>query len=198
MPKTDQFNSIYQKLLNLTQSPLYQYRIQNHYQPVLGEGSLSANLMLIGEAPGEKEAQSGKPFVGAAGRLLDSFLQNASIPRSEVFITSLLHDRPPQNRNPHQTEIELYFPFTLELISLITPSIIACLGRFSTQTLFTHFGLNPGPLNQIRGQFFPVHTAFNQINLVALYHPAAALYNPSLKPKLETDYQQLSHFLHFS
>src|SRR4051812_235518 len=100
--RKQQMDKIESELIDLTDSPLYAYRQKNGYKAVLGEGSLDAQIMLIGEAPGEREAKSGRPFVGASGRLLDELLANIGLKRENIYITNVVKDRPPENRDPSQ------------------------------------------------------------------------------------------------
>src|SRR5262245_43826429 len=95
----------------LKESPLYTERLKNKYFTVIGEGSHHASIMFIGEAPGENEAKTGRPFVGRAGKLLDELLTSVGIPRAQVYITNIVKDRPPGNRDPFPDEIALYAPF---------------------------------------------------------------------------------------
>lgn len=108
---TEQMKAIRDEVLALTNSPLYSYRTENKYYPVIGEGNHEAKIMFVGEAPGRNEAKTGRPFCGAAGRVLDSLLEHVGIPRKSVYITNIIKDRPPQNRDPLQGEIEIYGPF---------------------------------------------------------------------------------------
>ena len=110
--------------------PLYSERIRNGVYPVLGEGSHEAKIMFIGEAPGRNEALQGRPFCGAAGKVLDELLLSAGILRASVYITNIVKDRPPQNRDPLPEEISAYGPFLDRQIEIIKPAVIATLGRF--------------------------------------------------------------------
>jgi DNA polymerase len=126
--KTQKMKQVKDAVLDLESSPLYDYRQDNNYLPVIGEGSHDANLMFIGEAPGESEAESGRPFCGAAGRLLNKLLDHIGLDRDAVYITNVLKDRPPENRDPTQEEIDVYVPFLRRQISIIEPNVIATLG----------------------------------------------------------------------
>ncbi|MEK6951414.1 MAG: uracil-DNA glycosylase, partial [Nanoarchaeota archaeon] len=106
--RTDLLKQIRDEVLNLKKSPLYKYRVQNKFFPVIGEGNHRAEIMLIGEAPGRNEAQTGRPFCGAAGKILNELLSSAGIPRSDVYITNIVKDRPPMNRDPLPEEIKIY------------------------------------------------------------------------------------------
>ncbi len=148
---------------------------------VFGEGNPDANLMLIGEAPGEDEDLSGRPFVGRAGQLLDKILQSVGIERDEIYITNIVKYRPPGNRNPNFEELNISEPFLMEQIKIIRPQIIATLGNISTKHLLK---TNDG-ITKIHGEYFDWHG----IKLVPIYHPAYLLRNPSRekgKPKWQT------------
>ncbi len=101
------------EIINLKKSPLYPYRIKNGYRPVIGGGNLDAKIVFIGEAPGKKEAETGQPFIGASGKVLDQLLDSVKLKREDVYITSIVNDRPPENRDPSPKEIKLYAPFLL-------------------------------------------------------------------------------------
>src|SRR5258708_36791933 len=106
--KREQMRAIKDEILTLTESPLYAYRSENNYFPVIGEGSHNASIMFVGEAPGKNEAKTGRPFCGAAGKILDELLAGVNIPRADVYITNIVKDRPPQNRDPLPEEIAAY------------------------------------------------------------------------------------------
>lgn len=138
---------------------------------VFGEGNPDAKLMLIGEAPGEDEDLSGRPFVGRAGQLLDRILESVSIRREEIYITNIVKYRPPGNRNPKPEEIAASEPLLLEQIKLIRPQIIGTLGNIATQ----YFLQTKDGITRTRGNWFEWHG----IKLMPLYHPAYLLRNPS-------------------
>src|SRR3990167_7466948 len=125
----------------LTASPLYGERIKNKYFPVIGGGNHSAEIMFIGEAPGENEAKTGRPFCGRAGKVLDELLVSVGIERRDVYVTNIVKDRPPGNRDPFPDEIAIYAPFLDRQIEIIKPKIIATLGRFSMQYVMSRYGL---------------------------------------------------------
>src|SRR5665213_440296 len=106
MSKTDTMQKIKDEVLNLKNSPLYEYRITNNYFPVIGEGSEHAKIIFIGEAPGRNEAQTGRPFCGTAGKVLDNLLAHVGIDRKDIYITNIVKDRPQQNRDPLPDEIK--------------------------------------------------------------------------------------------
>ncbi len=196
--KTEQLKAIRDELLELKSSPLYEYRKSNGYFPVAGQGSHNAHIMFIGEAPGRNEAQTGRPFCGAAGKLLDKLLESVEIKREDVYITNIVKDRPPENRDPMPEEIELYAPFLDRQIEIIKPLIIATLGRFSMEYIMKRFGLEIKikPISQIHGQSFesPKEIDGKKIIIIPLYHPAAAIYNQELKKTLFEDFKILEKY----
>jgi uracil-DNA glycosylase family 4 len=182
---------------NLTESPLYRYRVDNNYSPVIGEGDLYARIMFIGEAPGEREAKTGRPFVGASGRLLSEFLQAIGLKREEVYITNVVKDRPPKNRDPKSDEIELYTPFLIRQIEIIQPKVIATLGRFAMDFVFELFEMaeQGQKISKLHGQLLWAKTSYGDIVVIPLYHPAVAIYSGDRKETLRQDFQVLKEFL---
>src|SRR3989344_3034494 len=122
-------SKIKEEIVNLNKSPLYKIRIKNKVFPVIGEGSHHAKIIFIGEAPGRNEAATGRPFCGAAGKVLDELLASVNIERKDVYITNIVKDRPPFNRDPLPEEIKVYGPFLDRQIEIIQPEVIATLGR---------------------------------------------------------------------
>lgn len=138
---------------------------------VFGEGSPDARVLCVGEAPGAREDETGRPFVGRAGRLLDRLLLSAGFAREEVYICNVLKSRPPDNRDPRAEEIEACAPFLLRQISLVDPEVIVAFGAFASRTLLDR----QDALGRLRGR---THV-FRGYPLVATYHPAALLRNPA-------------------
>ncbi len=186
-------DAIAYSLQELTTSPLYDYRTQNNYKVVPGEGNAYAKIMLIGEAPGEWEAKSGRPFVGASGRLLDTLLQSIELTRADVFITNVVKDRPPDNRAPAVPEIKLYAPFLREQIDIIQPRIIATLGRFAMEFLFDFFQMpeKGQKISKLHGSRLGAQASYGKVIVVPLYHPAVALYTTEQRETLTADFQVL-------
>lgn len=190
-------SEIEQAIKNLKSSPLYSYRVKNDYKPVIGEGNPDARIMFIGEAPGEKEAISGKPFVGRAGQVLDELLQSIDLNRENVYITNIVKDRPPNNRDPKAAEIESYAPYLIEQIKIIHPDVIVTLGRFAMNFILKRFSLPEygSTIGDLHGQILKAETDFGSFNVLPLYHPAAIFYNRSLEDQLHQDFEQLSRFI---
>jgi len=190
MSKTDELQKVKDEVVGIT-SDLAAFRREHAYLPVIGEGSSNASIMFIGEAPGENEAKQGRPFVGRSGQFLNELLESVGIPREEVYITNIVKDRPPKNRDPKTDEIELYAPFLDRQIEIIKPKVIATLGRFSMAYIMNRYGLSSmtGPISKLHGQVFNTEIAGEKVKIVPLYHPAVALYNPGSKEELQKDFE---------
>lgn len=191
-PKHDAMKSVRDDVLALT-GELADHRRQNNYFPVIGEGSHDAHILFIGEAPGKNEALSGRPFCGASGKLLDSLLASIDLPREDVYIANIVKDRPPENRDPLPSEIELYAPYLDRQIDVIQPKVVATLGRFSMEYIMRKFGLESHlePISVAHGKAYEAHASYGPIKIVPLYHPAAAIYNQALKSTLAEDFKVL-------
>lgn len=194
MSDTDEaLKKIKDEVINLTDSPLYAYRQENKYFPVIGEGNHLAKIMFVGEAPGENEAKTGRPFCGRAGKILDELLLSIGVDRKDVYVTNIVKDRPPGNRDPLPSEIDLYAPFLDRQIGIIKPKVVATLGRFSMQYVMNRYGLEweLGPISRIHGKVFETKLGDEKLLIVPLYHPAAAIYNQSLLETLKADFAVL-------
>ncbi|MDQ3883480.1 MAG: uracil-DNA glycosylase [Thermoproteota archaeon] len=150
---------------------------------VPGEGQLSAKIMFIGEAPGRSEDDEGRPFVGAAGRILDNLLKKAGIERSQVFITNIVKCRPPNNRVPEEDELTACRPYLDRQIALIKPKVICILGRTAYSSLLggTSITANRGKIVKKGGQKY-----------FLTFHPAAVIYNKDLRSALQADLKKLA------
>ena len=152
--------------------------------------------MFVGEAPGQKEAETGRPFVGAAGKMLDELLAGIGLKREDVFISNIINDRPPQNRDPQPAEIALYSPVLAQLIRIIKPNVVATLGRFSMQNMLEKCKLPESgqTITTLHGNILPVTVSYGTLHLIPLYHPAVALYNSNMKKVLQKDFEVLKQF----
>ena len=175
------------EVVALSTSPLYNERVKNKYLPVIGEGSHSAEVMFVGEAPGENEAKTGRPFCGRAGKGLDDLLASVGIERKDVYVTNIVKDRPPGNRDPFPDEIEIYAPFLDRQIEIIKPKVVATLGRFSMQYIMNRYGLDweLDSISKLHGKTFET----KGFKFVPFYHPAAAIYNQNLLSILKEDFK---------
>ncbi len=150
---------------------------------VFGTGNRNARLMFIGEAPGEKEDLSGIPFVGAAGKLLDRFLEAVDISREDVYIANILKCRPPKNRDPLPAEEDACIDYLREQVRLIDPELIVCLGRISAMRL-----IKPDfKITKEHGVWFDVAGK----RICAVYHPSALLRDPHKKEDMLTDMKMI-------
>ena len=195
--KYTRMKSIRDEVVALADSPLFEYRKKNGYLPVIGEGSHDAKIMFVGEAPGRNEAKQGRPFCGAAGKILDELLASINLPREQAYITNIVKDRPPENRDPLPSEIEIYGPFLDRQIEIIRPSVIATLGRYSMQYIMKKFDLEfeLEPISRAHGKVYEARASYGPIHIAPQYHPAAAIYNQQLKETLARDFQTLKRFM---
>ncbi len=193
--KTDLLKKIKEEVLNLKESPLYSYRTENKYFPVIGEGSHDAKIMFVGEAPGRNEAKTGRPFCGTAGKVLDELLEHVNINRTDVYITNIVKDRPQQNRDPLPEEIKIYGPFLDRQIEILQPKIICALGRYSMGYIMQKFGLGNKVevISKMHGKSFDADASYGSIKIVCLYHPCVAVYNPTRKDELKKDFEILKN-----
>lgn len=158
---------------------------------VFGAGNADADLMFVGEAPGANEDRGGLPFIGQAGRLLDKLLQEVGLERADVFIANVLKCRPPGNRDPRPTEIATCRDYLHRQVELIEPKVICTLGNFSTKLLRD----DPTGISKVHGQPEVQVLGRRAVTIFPIYHPAAALYTPSMLDTLRADFAQLPALL---
>lgn len=157
---------------------------------VFGTGNTEAKILCIGEGPGFNEDREGLPFVGQAGKLLDKLFPLAGIARHEVFITNVVHHRPPGNRDPEPTEIEAYGKYLDKIIEIIDPEIILTLGRFSMAKFLPNVFISG-----VHGKKYDVNWNGKNIIVVPMYHPAASLRNGNILELEKNDFFQLKEIL---
>jgi uracil-DNA glycosylase len=155
--------------------------------PVPGEGNPDAQIMFIGEAPGAKENETGRPFVGAAGKFLEEMLNSIGLERQDVFIANIIKYQPPGNRDPLPEEIQFQLPFLLKQIAIIKPKLICFLGRHSMSAFLS----DQGTISQIHGRLIRKDNQW----YLPLYHPAAALYNGGMRQTLLDDFQKIPEYM---
>lgn len=179
----DRWEKLRQEILVCQRCPLAQSRTQ----AVPGVGPATALLVIIGEAPGYREDTQGEPFVGSAGKLLTKLLEQTGIKRESVFITNVVKCRPPENRQPTQSERKSCYSYLIRQLEHIQPKVIALVGRVPTETLLETRGsmgaLHGKPFERDGRTFF------------VMYHPAAGLYNQTLVPIMEEDMRRLKKLL---
>lgn len=162
---------------------------------VPGEGNPEAEIMLIGEAPGYWEDVRGKPFVGDAGKFLDSLLSEMRFSRENIFICNVLKCRPPKNREPMPIEIQTCTPYLDRQIRLIQPKFIVTLGNYSTAYILSKAGLPFNSITQTRGKFYDTPILDIKVTIFATFHPAAALYGAKYKEGIIDDFKLLGQEL---
>jgi len=158
---------------------------------VMGSGSLDAEIMLVGEAPGRKEDESGLPFVGSAGKLLDNLLVSAGLSRDEIFIGNILKCRPPDNRRPKKTEIDSCKEYLIRQLEIIKPKVLAPMGNSALSFFQSLYGLEEIVIGDAHGKLYDVNASWGTVKLIPLYHPAAAIYKRDLLGELMEDMKKL-------
>jgi len=151
-----------------------------------GEGPVDSDIMFIGEGPGFHENQQGRPFVGAAGKYLEELLAAIGLKREDVFITNVVKCRPPNNRDPLPDELAACSDFLERQIQVINPKVIVTLGRYSMARFLPN-----AKISDVHGQSFRIKGRV----VVPMFHPAAALHQPSLKPSIERDFNHLPELM---
>jgi len=174
---------IQSEILECTKCELHKSRTN----AVPGEGPYDARIMFVGEGPGQNEDEQGRPFVGAAGKFLTELLESIGLNRSNVFITNIVKCRPPNNRAPRKPEIEACNPYLQSQIKLINPRIVCALGTPAITTLIGD--------EYSASRFHGKPLTKGRVTLLPMYHPAAALYDASLKETLFHDFQILKKLL---
>ena len=195
--KAEAIKAVRLDLVGATDSPLYAYRTENRYFPVIGEGHPDANIFFIGESPGKTEAETGKPFCGPSGEVLDDMLDSIGLKRDDVYLTNILLDRTPENRDPLPQELEFYAPFVDRLIDIIQPAVIVTLGRFAMHYLLKKLDVpeKRGKISELHGKLLKAQLSYGEIHVVPLYHPAVVLYTASQREVLRRDFEKLKLFI---
>ncbi|MBQ2252661.1 MAG: uracil-DNA glycosylase [Clostridia bacterium] len=175
--------TIRRECLSCQKCPLHKTRTN----VVFGRGNEKASLLFVGEAPGANEDATGEPFVGAAGKLLDQYLEAVGLSRGEYYIANILKCRPPQNRDPNPEEIALCTPFLDRQIEAISPKLIVCLGRIAAMRLIRE----DFRITREHGQVFEKDGR----RLLAVYHPAALLRDPRKKEEMFLDFLKIKKLL---
>lgn len=184
MPELEgKITALHNAIKECTLCPLSQSRTQT----VPGDGSVHARIMFVGEGPGAQEDREGKPFVGAAGKFLNELLSSISLSRGDVFITNVVKCRPPGNRDPNDEEKASCLPYLRKQVALISPLLICTLGNHAMRTLIDKDLF----ISHVHGKRY----AKGRFTFTALYHPAAALYNQSLRATLLEDFLHLGEYI---
>ena len=187
MTQEEKLTALHNKILQDTVCPELAAQAT---QLVMGAGNADADIVLVGEAPGKNEDEQGLPFVGAAGKFLNEMLASAGMNREEVYITNIVKYRPPNNRDPSPEEKKAFWPYLLKQLQIIEPKIVVTLGRHSMEYFL------PGQyISKIHGQPKRIQLGDHEIVIVPLYHPAAALYNGSMRQTLIDDFMRMPELI---
>lgn len=176
------FRNLHHNINSCHRCPLY----KTATRVVPGEGNLETKIIFIGEAPGRYEDESGRPFIGRAGKLLDKLLESIGLERKSIFITSVIKHRPPKNRQPKSSEIKACSFWLKEQLSIIKPQLIVTLGRFGLE-----YFLPKSKISKAHGTIQEIHIDGRKIHIFPLYHPAAGLRSTRNKNILFTDFNKL-------
>lgn len=182
MNKRDQLDRLAREIIDANITPDLRSQAT---QLVMGDGNVDADIVFIGEAPGKKEDEQGIPFVGAAGRFLNEMLASAGLERGDVYITNIVKYRPPNNRDPLPEEKKAFWPYLLRQLDIINPRVVITLGRHSGEYFIPDLRISDDH-GKARSVSYPEH----EFLVIPLYHPAAALYNGSLRPVLIEDFTE--------
>ena len=181
MGKKEQLKQLKNKMANDKMLPLR----KTANKLVFGEGSVNPKIYFLGEAPGRREDETGLPFVGRAGKLLDELIASVGLVRKQVYITSVVRYRPPKNRYPLPSEVRAFEPYVNKELDLIKPKLVMTLGRLALEKFIPN-----GSITNLHGR--PVSFNWNGLKfmLVPMYHPAAGLRNPKFKLQLFRDFKK--------
>lgn len=184
---TSSWDELEKEILNCRKCKLH----ANRRNAVPGEGNKNSPVVFIGEAPGEKEDEMGRPFVGAAGKLLTELIESIGYKREDFYITNVVKCRPPGNRDPEDDEIEACLPYLIKQLELLKPRVIVALGRHSGRILFRLAGLKWINMAAHHGKVHKVNLLGFETSIIPTYHPASALYKPPLRMDLEKDFKEV-------
>lgn len=188
---TDELRSIRDDIVQCTQCDLHKSRTN----PVVGSGNHSADILFIGEAPGEEEDKNALPFVGPAGNVLDKMLRYIGLDREDIYIANTIKCRPPSNADPTDEQKNECMSYLTRQIEAIKPKVIVCMGNHATKSIMTFAGLEKKlePISKIHGKLFQADPIMFPagIKVMPVYHPAAMLHNPPLAEDLRKDFKKL-------
>ena len=187
MSRKKLLDAVASEVIVCTKCPLWKTR----KNAVPGAGNPQSRIMFIGEAPGSSEDDKGEPFVGTAGKFLNTLLSNIGFSREQVFITNIVKCRPPRNREPKPLEIETCTPYLDRQMLTIQPKFVVTLGSHSTSYVFSKAMLPFSSITRVHGKLYKATILGLQLKMFPTFHPASALYNPQYKETLENDFQLL-------
>jgi uracil-DNA glycosylase family 4 len=182
MSRLDELLSLQEEIRRCRKCPLYKTR----KNAVPGEGPAEPKIMFVGEAPGASEDQSGRPFVGRSGELLTQLIDSLGLSRNEIFITSVLKSRPPDNRSPNQSEIDACLPYLKRQIEILNPRVVVLLGNVAVSAV-----IGPWKISEYHGRLYEGEGR----TFFMTYHPAAALRFPRTREAMNEDFKILRKLL---
>lgn len=191
MTKQNQIDQLTSQIQNCRKCPLYKTR----NKPLVGDGSINSQILIIGEAPGYYENLSGKAFQGSAGKVFDQLLNLINLKREDVYITNVLKCHPPKNHNPRPEEIKACINYLYQQIKIIKPKIILTLGKFASENIFQKCKLKFTKISQMHGQIFKIKTSYGNAQIIPLYHPASACYNENMQSILKRDFLKIKNLI---
>jgi DNA polymerase len=184
MEKQLQLEQISQTIHDCKKCGLYQTR----NFPMVGDGNINARIVLIGEAPGKNEDQTGKAFQGKAGDVLNELLEVSGLTRDDVYITNILKCRPPKNHDPSEEQIGACLDYLWQQLKCLQPQIIGTMGKFATREFFQRCKIPFTRISEMHGRIFKIQPSYGSVLVVSMYHPAVASYRPAMLPQLEKDF----------
>ncbi|MCK4521331.1 MAG: uracil-DNA glycosylase [Nanoarchaeota archaeon] len=164
-------------------------------KPLVGDGSVDANILVIGESPGYNEDIRGRAFIGEAGKILDQLLGLINLKRDDIYITNILKCHPPRNHNPSRDEINSCIKYLDRQINILKPKIILTLGKYASKEIFNKFDLEFSKISDIHSKVFEAELDFDKIKIIPLYHPAVACYHNNMFDILKKDFIKLGNII---
>lgn len=188
--KEEQIENLTLEINNCKKCRLWETR----NKPLVGDGCIDSEILIVGESPGYYEDKIGKAFVGEAGKVLDQLLESINLKRNKIYITNILKCHPPKNHNPNKEEISSCIGYLDRQISIIQPKTIVTLGKFASREIFSKFNLEFSRISELHGKSLEVKTLFGEIKVISMYHPAVACYRNEMLDILKADFEKLKNF----
>lgn len=179
------------EILNCKKCELWKTR----NNPLVGDGSVDAEILVVGESPGYYEDLKGRAFVGEAGKILDKLLSLINLKRDEIYITNILKCHPPKNHNPNRQEIDSCIGYLHKQINIIKPKFIITLGKYASKEIFNRFNLEFTRISELHGKVFEAEIDFGSVKVIPLYHPAVACYHGEMLVTLKEDFKVLGEII---
>ena len=185
--KNSKIKKLGAEILNCRKCELWKTR----NKPLVGDGSINAQILMVGESPGYHEDIIGKAFVGEARKVLDQSLEVIDLKREQIYITNVLKCHPPKNHNPNRQQIDSCIGYLYRQIEIIKPKIIMSLGKFASKEMFAKFNLDFTRISELHGKIFEIETDFGKIKIIPLYHPAVACYHNEMIEVIKEDFMKI-------